>query len=142
MAFPHVIADQKIKELSISAHRLKDINIQINDISENKTHFYSVDVKDCCDLSYAMMMALINYFDEQIENYDTHKYHIFTTDLLMYNILNDYLWKWKKNNWIMSHGNIAAYPDILSNLYDVLLRKKISFQMIKKKLHTPTLTYH
>jgi hypothetical protein len=46
--------------------------------------------------------------------------------------MNEYLHKWKMNNWIMSRGQVAAYVDILDGLYDALVQNKISYKMIKK----------
>jgi hypothetical protein len=76
---------------------------------------------------------------EYIVNLDNKKYTIDKSEcsepyaiLIVYNVMNEYLHKWKMNNWIMSRGQVAAYVDILDGLYDALVQNKISYKMIKK----------
>jgi ribonuclease HI len=73
---------------------------------------------------------LTDYFS--LPSSQSKYFNIFTKDLFVYNVMNEYLHKWKMNNWIMSRGQVAAYVDILDGLYDALVQNKISYKMIKK----------
>ena len=96
---------------------------------------YSIDKTECTE-SYAILMALTDYFTTESVKDQTdppRHYIIHAKDLLLFNILNDYIWKWRSNNWVMSQGNIASYPDILDNLCNTLIKHKISYETVKDK---------
>ena len=91
-------------------------------------HKYTIDKTECPE-SYAILMALTDYF--LLSSSKSLHFKIYTKDLFVYNIMNEYLYKWKTNNWMMSRGQIAAYVDILDSLYDAIIQNEISYKMIK-----------
>ena len=85
----------------------------------NKNLSYSIEKTECPE-SYAILLSLIDFFNHLDETEKKFHFEIYTKDLFVYNILTDYLWKWKARQWMMSQGTVAAYVDILESLFNVL----------------------
>lgn len=98
--------------------------IEIQDHNKN-TQKFSIEKEECTD-TYAMLMALTSFLEEIKEQ----EVEIHCSNLMFYNILNSYLFKWQSNNWFMSKGKPVAYIDILQNLYNVIVEKNIKINCI------------
>lgn len=89
-------------------------------------HLFSVD-KEECPAPYVIFLALTDFFEEQ----DVHSPVIlYISDLFVFNVLTDYLKRWKDSNWFGSNGRPVKYVDILSEFYDMVVKKKIGYKVL------------
>lgn len=96
------------------------------------THRFSVD-KDECPVSYAILLALTDFFEEHEVNPPVILY---VRDLFAFNILTGYLKRWKASNWFSSNGKPVKYVDILSDFHDTMVSKKIGYKVLFVPNHT------
>ena len=89
-------------------------------------HNFACDKSDC-PLSYAIIMALTDFFD----NYNpSSPVLIYVSDLFAFNLLTDYIKRWKQTNWVNSSGKVVNYVDILSGFYDTVAGKNITYKVL------------
>lgn len=98
---------------------------------EKGVQHFSID-KTECPVSYAIFLALTDFFEEEHSNLSSVS--ICVNDLFAFNVLSVYLQQWKKNHWVTSHGKPVSYVDILSALYDTLSNHKITYNVIFEKV--------
>ena len=95
------------------------IKILVDDINE---YNFSVDSTEINNKSFALILALTDVLQSMTL---IQPLHIYVQDLFVYNMLSKNIYLWKQNNWILKTGKPLPYVDILSSLYDELL--KITF---------------
>ena len=95
-------------------------------VNDQTTHYFSVEQKECPP-PYALFLALIDF----LENHTVSSpMWIYVNDLFAYNVLNDYLKRWKSNGWLNSGGKPVPFVDILSDLYNALVNKSLAYRVL------------
>jgi len=99
---------------------------------EKGVQHFSIDREEC-PVSYAIFLALTDFFEEEHSSL-LPPVSICINDLFAFNVLSDYLKRWKQNHWVTSQGKPVSYVDILSALYDTLSNHKITYNVTFEKV--------
>mgnify|MGYP006286918835 CR=1 FL=1 len=108
---------------------LIELEYKQNKISEH--HNFVCDKSDC-PLSYAIVMALTDFLEEHVTKLK-HPVLLYVSDLFAFNLLTDYIKRWKQSNWVNSTGKPVKYVDILSSFYDIVAENNIRYNVLLKK---------
>ncbi len=94
-------------------------------------HNFACDKSDC-PLSYAIVMAITDFLEEHVMKLK-HPLLLYVSDLFAFNLLTDYIKRWKHSNWVNSSGKAVKYVDILSRFYDIVAENDIGYNVLLKK---------
>lgn len=108
---------------------LIQLEYQQNRISEY--HNFACDKSDC-PLSYAIVMTLSDFLEEHAIKLK-YPLLLYVSDLFAFNLLTDYIKRWKQSNWVNSSGKVVKYVDILSRFYDIVAENNIGYNVLLKK---------
>lgn len=102
------------------------VELKITQGNNMSTYQFSID-KSECPVSYSVFLALTDFFEEYKVSSPVI---LHVNDLFAFNILNDYLKRWKASNWFGSNGKPVKYVDILSEFYDTVATKQIKYKVL------------
>ena len=87
---------------------------------------FSVDRSEC-PKPYVVFLALTDFFEEVPV---ASPIILYINDLYVYNVLTDYLKRWKESRWFNSQGQPVPYVDILSEFYDTVANHHIGYKVV------------
>jgi hypothetical protein len=105
--------------------------IELEYTCNRKSEYHNMSCeKSDCPLSYAIVLAITDF----LENHSVKTPIVFyVSDLFAFNLLTDYIKRWKQSNWVNSVGRPVNYVDILSRFYDVVSENNIGYNVLLKK---------
>ena len=81
------------------------------------------------------LKAILTVFELAAADKDT-TYIIYSDSAYAVNIINDWIFKWAKNNWVNSKGNIVENLDLIQTLYKYISIEFFNCQVCKISGHS------